>query len=259
MKRTILALPLALCLTLGHSRADLPVIDGSAIVRWIQQAQQMEQQLQQAQQTVHALENVPRGMIGQFQGLFSSLQNPLGNINLNLNTLLTGAGSGSCGGASNLLNMTQMFTAAPTLGGGANSIDFAGAQLNGQAAQLAGLTACTRVMMDNTQQRMNQLPPLIDQLKGCGDVACTTAVQGQIQAMQADATMQIQQALLVGQNAQLGEMIRRAQQEQKMRADEKRIIDATGGAGAIGGSGPNIAGPTTAAPTFNALNFTPGG
>ena len=157
MRRFLLATAIAspLFLSAPSSRAQMPVIDFAALGQWFQQiqyalqtVQQLQQQVQQAINTVRALTNIPANLAGQVVGLLqSTIQNPLQGINLNLQSLMMGSGSGVCPGAGGMLSATQGWTAT----GG----DFLGSMMNGGATQLAGLLACTQQMMQAAQQRLS--------------------------------------------------------------------------------------------------------
>jgi hypothetical protein len=244
------------------ARADLPVIDFTAIGKWVQQLQQMAQQVQlmtqqvqQAIQTVTALTNIPQNLVSQVTGLLqSSIQNPLQGINLNLQTLMTGSGVGTCTGGSNYLSLNQAWTA------GGN--DFLGATINGSASRLAGLMACTSQMLGATQQRLQQMPQLLSELQNCKDVTCAAAISGRIQLENATINAQQQQAVLMGLYQQQQRWTADDLIAQKMRADAEGVFNglpstgvgsnpfmATGstlGAGSVGPGGISVS-----APVFN--------
>ncbi len=104
------------------AHAELPVVDfaqlgewaqqlqdeAQVLAHWEQQFQQMESQLQEQVQTVRSLTNVPSNLIHQAVGLLSTgIQNPLGDIQGNLHTLMFGGGTGRCAGASEILASSQ--------------------------------------------------------------------------------------------------------------------------------------------------------
>ncbi len=223
-KQLLLATAIALPLFVAPARADLPVVDFTAIGEWVQQlkyafqtVQQMEQQVQQAIYTVRALTNIPTSLANQVIGLLeSSIQNPLSGIHLNLSSLMMGSGSGICPGAGGMLSATQGWTAT----GG----DFAGSLMNGGATQLAGLMACTQHMMQSTEQRISQLPQLLQEIQDCSDVSCTTAVSGRIQLETATINTQQQQAMLMGLAQQQQRWASEDMVYQKQRADLEQML-----------------------------------
>jgi Type IV secretion system proteins len=259
MRRFLLATAIAspLFLSAPSSRAQMPVIDFAALGQWFQQiqyalqtVQQLQQQVQQAINTVHALTNIPANLAGQVVGLLqSTIQNPLQGINLNLQSLMMGSGSGVCPGAGGMLSATQGWTAT----GG----DFLGSMMNGGATQLAGLLACTQQMMQAAQQRLTLMPQLLSELQACADVSCTTAVSGRIQLETATINTQQQQAALMGLAQQQQRWTADDLVLQKQRADLEAMLNSLP-AGTIGGGfGPSTGtgvggGVVAAAPVFNA-------
>jgi len=233
------------------ARADLPVVDFSALGQWAKElqsdAQMITNQLQQISQltqTVHDIEDIPQNLIGQVAGLLQvGVQNPLQNITGNLSTLMNGSGVGTCSGASNLLTINQYARASGS--------DFAGAWLNGGASITAGLQACTRQMMQATQDRLNEMPGLLDEVQSCHDQACATALTARIQLETATINTQQQQAQLVMMQGQLQRWTAEDQIMQKQRQDYQAIINGSGGN--VGAPVPPAA--SSAVPTFNATNF----
>jgi len=256
MRRFLLATAIASPLFLGgQAKAQMPVIDWSAIGEWVQQLDQMaqqvqlmSQQLQQVTNTVHALTNIPANLAGQVTGLLqSSIQNPLQGISLNLQSLMMGSGSGVCPGAGGMLSTTQGWTAT----GG----DFTGSMMNGRANQLAGLLACTQQMMQATQQRLAQMPQLLNELQACSDVSCTTAVSGRIQLETATINTQQQQGILMGLAQQQQRWAMEDFVLQKQRSDLETMLNAlpSGRVGGDFGSG-NGSGAAASAAVFSASN-----
>jgi len=178
---TILASLAAFAAATPSACADVPVIDIAALTQWAQELQQQAQQLHtamnqltQLETTVRDIEDIPRDLMGQVQGLMQvAVQNPLQGITGNLAGLFNGSGTGQCAGAANLLAMNQFHIAQ----GG----DFLGSWINGGASVTAGLQACTNMVLQSTQTRLNDLPQLVSQLQSCNDMACATAVNGRIQ------------------------------------------------------------------------------
>jgi hypothetical protein len=257
MKSFLLATAIAspLFLSAPSSRAQMPVIDFAALGQWFQQiqyalqtVQQLQQQVQQAINTVRALTNIPANLAGQVVGLLqSTIQNPLQGISLNLQTLMTGYGPGVCMGAGGMLSMTQGWTAS----GG----DFASSLMNGGATQLAGLMACTQQMMQATQQRLAQMPQLLNELQACSDVSCTTAVSGRIQLETATINTQQQQGILMGLAQQQQRWAMDDFVLQKQRADLEAMLNALPSGTVGGGFRPgNGAGVVASAPVFSASN-----
>jgi hypothetical protein len=257
MRRFLLATAIAspLFLAAPASRAQMPVIDWTAIGEWVQQLHQMaqqvqlmSQQLQQVTNTVRALTSIPANLAGQVTGLLqSSIQNPLQGISLNLQSLMMGSGSGVCPGAGGMLPTTQGWTAT----GG----DFTGSMMNGGANQLAGLLACTQQMMQATQQRLTQMPQLLSELQACSDVSCTTAVSGRIQLETATINTQQQQAMLMGLAQQQQRWTADDLVLQKQRADLEALLNAMpAGIGGGFGAAPISTGVVASVPVFSASN-----
>ena len=255
MKRLLLASAAALALALPQPKANaaLPVIDIDNIVQSFKQLQEMIAVKDQVTRQLQTLQNVPRQLIGQFQGLMDlGVSNPLQDITANLESLMHGSGTGRCAGGDGLMALNQYAEALPMAG--ASNIDFTGAQINGSAARSAGLLACTQQMMAGTQSRLRQMPDLLRGLESCGDITCLEGMSGRIQYEQAIVAAQTQQATLVHMNAQQQRWNMEDQAMQKMRADADQGVNATGGANALstGGGGTGPAAPSMAMPTFNA-------
>ncbi len=237
------------------AHAALPVIDELADAEWVQQikdnaeqlvhwahqAEQMDMEIQHAFNTVHALTNVPSNMVHQLTGLISqAIQNPLGDIQFNLHSLMFGGGGGRCSGSAQMLASSQFFHASGR--------DPMATWMNGGADRLAGLMSCTDVMMRSTQDRLNQLPGLLDQLKDCTDVSCTTLMSGRIQAEVANINAQQQQAQLVGQQAEYYKQVEERQMMQRLRKDAEEDMQGRGGDGSDGAA---VA--TADAPVFSSM------
>jgi hypothetical protein len=232
-------------------RAELPVVDFSALGQWAKALQSdarmitnQLQQIAQLAQSVHDFEDIPQNLIGQVVGLLQvGVQNPLQNITANLSALMNGSGVGTCSGANGLLTMNQYAHA--------NGADFAGAWLNGSAAITAGLQACTRLMMQATQDRLSQLPQLLSEVQSCHDQACATALSARIQLETATINTQQQQAQLVMMNGQLQRWTAEDQIMQKQRQDYEAIVNGTGGNAGV--TAPVATSPAVSA--FSASNF----
>ena len=152
-------------------------------------------------------------------------------------------------GAGGMLSMTQGWTA--------NSGDFAGSLMNGGATQLAGLMACTQQMMQATQQRLAQMPQLLNELQACSDVSCTTAVSGRIQLETATINTQQQQGILMGLAQQQQRWAMDDFVLQKQRADLEAMLNALPSGTIGGGFGPGTrarGGVVASAPVFSASN-----
>ena len=254
---TILASLAAFAAATPSACADVPVIDIAALTQWAQELQQQAQQLHtamnqltQLETTVRDIEDIPRDLMGQVQGLMQvAVQNPLQGITGNLAGLFNGSGTGQCAGAANLLAMNQFHIAQ----GG----DFLGSWINGGASVTAGLQACTNMVLQSTQTRLNDLPQLVSQLQSCNDMACATAVNGRIQEEVANINAQTLQLIAMQSAGELQKYQAEQQMLQKQRADAEAVIAATGG----GNPGPLVGGPTTPnagpnnVPLFNAGTF----
>lgn len=213
------------------------VFDPSNFAEAVKQVEQAIQMVEQAKQTVQALTNIPANLISQASGLLNlSVQNPLQQILGNLRVLQTGVGTGTCTGSAGLLSMTQYFKATGS--------DFAGASLNGAAAQLAGLQACTNQMMSATQDRLKQMPELLTSLQACTTEACATAQSGRIQYEIAMINTQQNQTMLLGLTAQNNRWTQQDQRIQLMRANEEALMTSTG-------NGPFVSSPGTSDPIVN--------
>jgi predicted esterase YcpF (UPF0227 family) len=221
------------------SAQGVPVIDVAALLRWAQQAAQMTQAVTQLETTVRSLTNVPQNLQQEVTGLLNSaVQNPLGNITQNLNVLMAGSGTGTCGGAQAVLTQNQYGTAT----GG----DYLGQQMNQNANRNAGLMACTQQMLAATQSRLAQMPQLLAELQSSTDVTSATVNAARIQQETATIAAQQQQAMLVAQSAYLQHQMSEEQLYQKQRADAQEVIQATS-TGAPAGNVPTVTVPPYAA------------
>jgi Type IV secretion system proteins len=229
------------------TKADVPVIDVSALARWATQLQQGAQQLTTVIQTMRDIEDIPQSLISQVTGLLNvAIQNPLQEITGNLAGLMNGSGVGTCTGAANFLTMNRLQTAT----GG----DFLGSWLNGGASITAGLQGCTQQMMQATQDRLNQMPQLLSEVQACHDQACATALGDRIQLETATINAQQQQAQLVMMQGQLQRWTAQDQILQKQRGDYEPVISGTSTVAPGGASlTPSIA--TPEAPVFSANGF----
>jgi Type IV secretion system proteins len=231
-KSVVIAGALACSLLAPAAKADLPVIDVSQLLKWVQQAQQMVKEIDQLIATVHALENVPQNLTSMVNGLNNlAVQNPLGAIEQNLQVMLTGQGTGNCTNAQNQLTTNQYAPAAGT--------DFTAQWLNQNANRNAGLQACTQQMVAATQARLNQMPQLLQQLQGATDVTSVTAIVGRIIQEIATINAQQQQAMLVGQSALTQSAMAQAQILQKQRRDAMEVYTNTS-PGAVPGAIPTV-------------------
>jgi hypothetical protein len=230
------ALTCSLLLASVPSRADLPVVDLAAIKYWVQQEQLMQQTVTQMIATVHSLTNVPQNlssMVGQL--LQTAVQNPLGQIEQNLQVLMTGQGTGTCTGSQNYLVQNQYSAGQGT--------DFTAQWLNQGANRNAGLQACTQQMLVGTQTRLAQMPGLLTELQGATDLTQVASISGRIQYEVATISAQQQQAGLVAQTAAMQAAMAQGQIDQKQRADAQEFFNATA-PGAAAGAIPTV----TAAP-----------
>ncbi len=101
--------------------------------------------------------------------------------------------------------------------------------INGGASRVAGLMACTDTMMRATQDRLDHLPELLDDLKNCTDVSCTTMMSARIQFEVANIQAQQHQIQLVGQQAEAFKDVEIRQMMQKLRADAENDAAGRGG------------------------------
>lgn len=250
MNRRIFAIPaLAMVLLLPSvAKAQVSVIDWASIQRLYEEVQLAQSQLTQMTSTVHALTSIPAGMVRQVEGLLTlGVQNPLGDIQGTLSSLMNGGTlTGTCASAAGEFTSLNRYSSA--IGG-----DFGGAMINSSSARLGGVMSCLQTMTRSTQSRLNQMPQLLDELQACQDVSCTTAVSGRINLETATIGAQTNQAILMGQTAQIQRWTAEDQAIQKMRSD----AEATA-AGASGGVTPNGSPPLTAG-TPEAPSFTVGG
>lgn len=250
MKHALLVASVMLVLA-GRAYALVPVEDIPVLGQMITSVQQGMQILNEAKSTVGALTNIPREAIGRIESLLDqNIGSELRGITGNLNTLMTGQGSGTCSGASGLRAMQQYQNAE----GG----DFMGSSINGSAARLAGLQACTQQMLADQQDRIDKLPAMLDELKACNDVACSSGVMNMLEYENAMQSAQGAQATMIGWNAQLQRWTAEDQIVQKARSDEQQFIQSSGGN--TGGIGGTLAPPTqTVAPNFGMTSQGAGG
>lgn len=225
--RRIIAAASLFAFMTASARADLPVIDASQLLKWVQQAQQMQQTITQLEETVHSLTNIPQNLESMVQQLLqAAVQNPLGQITQNLQVLLTGQGVGTCTGGQAYLTQNQYSAAQGT--------DFMGQIMNQSANRNAGLQACTQQMLGATQTRLQQMPQLLAQLQGATDVTSATAISGRIQYEIATINAQQQQAIAMGQAAQVQAAMQQDQILQKQRADATEVYQQTSPGAAAG-------------------------
>lgn len=230
--RSVLAGAAMVALTLVPARADEPVIDVSALLKWVQQAAQMQSQLQQMIAEVHAVTDVPENLVSMVQGLLeSAVQNPLGEIEQNLQVLMKGQGAGSCGNSQQYVTQNQYAAGTGT--------DFTAQWLNQSANRNAGIQACTQQMITATQTRLTQMPQLLNELQGATDITQVAAISGRIQYESATIQSQQQQAMLVAQTAAMQSMMAQDQINQKQRSDAQELFNATA-PGATSGAVPNV-------------------
>ncbi len=257
MKRVLLATTLAVSIFgVSPVRADLPVIDPSALLQWAKQIESDAQQLQaamntltQVEQQVRDIEDIPQGLMSQVTSLINqATQNPLTGITANLDGLFNGSGTGQCANSANLLRMNQFAT--PTGG------DFTGSWINGAASITAGLQACNQMVLQSTQTSLSDLPQLGQQLQACKDVACATAVSGRIQVETANLNAQSLQLTAMANAGQLQQYTAQMQFQQKMRADSEAVANGTTGGASTGTTNvPNTLTATTQAPVFDGNTF----
>lgn len=243
--RIVLPATIAACLLAVPVRADLPVIDGSALLRWATQLQDMERQYQNLQYQLHALTDVPQNLVGMVQGLLNNgVRNPLGEIGINLQGMLRGQATGSCYGSQDYLAGNGYAAAQGT--------DFMARWINNAAVRNAGLQACTQQMFTGVQQRLTEIPALLDELQGAHDVTQINALQARIEQENQTLVAQQQQTLLMAQMAATQRAMAEDQILQKQRSDAEEVIRATSPqtTGARAAVAPQIN-----APVFNAGNF----
>ncbi len=251
---TVFAAPLFLSVP---ARADLPVIDTAALGEWAQQLKdgvteienqvhqitQLEEQIDELKQTISSLTDIPSDLMSSVSSLLSiAIQNPLGDLNLNLRNLMFNSGYGSCANASSLLSMSHYHTAVGS--------DLNAAWLNGTASRLSGISACTEGLLNATQGHLSALMRLMNQLQDCKDTACSTAMTGRIEAEVANINALHEQATLLSHQAQTYQWMAEAQHEQKQRADFEEIVSNTGGSSGSGGDPATTVGTSTDAPMF---------
>jgi len=201
-------------------RADLPVVDAASLLKWVQQAQQMQQTITQLEAQLRALTDVPNNLTQMVSGLLqSAVQNPLGQIQQNLQVLMTGQGTGNCGNSQQYLTQNQYSAGTGT--------DFTAQWLNQSANRNAGLQACTQQMITATQTRLNQMPQLLTELQGATDLTQVASISGRIQYETATINAQQQQAMLVAQTAAMQSMMAQDQILQKQRADAAEVYKNT--------------------------------
>ena len=202
------------------ARADMPVIDAASIARLIEQVKVAQQQLQQLEQQVHMMEDIPQDLITQVGQLMNlGIQNPLQGILQNIQAMMTGTGLGACPVAQQTLTQNQY---AAAQGG-----DFTAGLLNAGANRNAALYACSQQMLQSTQNRLADLPGLLDQLQGAHDITQATAINGRIQYEVANITAQQQQIQSMTSMAQLQQLMADQAIAQKMRNDAQEMMNAT--------------------------------
>lgn len=227
------------------ARAEIAVIDMSALARWGTQLQDMERQYQNLQYQLHALTNVPQNLVSMVQGLLNNgVRNPLGMIGGNLQAMMRGETTGSCYGAQDFLTGNSYAAAQGN--------DFMARWINNSAARNAGLQACTQQMFTSVQDRLNELPGLLTELQNAQDVTQINAISARIQQENQTIAAQQQQVLLMAQMTATQRAMAEDQIVQKQRSDAEeleRMFSPQAGAGTAGVSA------TAVAPMFNPGDF----
>jgi hypothetical protein len=220
-RRHIIAGSLLVPLFCSPVMAQMAVIDGAALLKWVQQAQQMQQTVTQLESAVRSLTDVPQNLTQMVEGLLNTaVQNPLGQIEQNLQVLMTGQGTGNCGGSQVYLTQNQYAVGSGT--------DLTAQLLNQSVTRNAGLQACTQQMMMATQARLQQMPGLLNELQGATDITQVEAIRGRIEIEVATINAQQQQAILLNQTTMVQHMMDDDKRLQKQRADAQEIIQNTG-------------------------------
>ena len=240
MKRILLATTAVLAL-LGFqarpARAQIPTIDAASITQLLNQLQQMKQDYQVYMGIFGSLLRVvdPNSMA---TGIIGS--QPLPSVP-QISQMMVGNGNfGSLAGLANqFMRANTVYTPQST---GANDFNAAFMQRNGNT--LAGVQAMVQQSINSIQTHITGLTDVQQQLSTVKTEADVAAIQGRLQAEQANLTaqgVQVQslQTMLAAQQQQY-----QLQELQNQRQSADALLQS------VTGGGGNAAMPTTIVPTF---------
>lgn len=216
-RRTVLALFCAVAPLSYQAKADVPVIDVTAIVNSVKQIGWLKNQYEMMTQQLRALSNgINLNSIAP--GLLSpGTQNPLGSVMPDLQGLVGGAMM--TGNAQNYLQQDQLYQP------GGN--DFMATQMNGSAVSLANLKDMAMTMVNGNQTRIDQLSLLQDELSTAQDVSQVERINGRIALENQTLAAQAQQVAMMQQMADAQQRVNDQRERQRIRADDDAQIQAT--------------------------------
>lgn len=246
MRRLLLSAAAVLVLA-GQARADLPVIDPAALIQMAQQLRQMEQDYEVYKGIFGSLlravdpNSMATGIIGS-QPLPGASQ---------IGQMLTGGGNGGqlSGLAGQFLGANTVYTPQST---GPNDFNASYLQRNGNT--LSGVQAMAQQSISSIQSHIAGLVGIQSQLSTVQTSADVAAIQGRLQAEQANIAAQGVQAQAVQTMMMAQQQQYELQERQRDRQSADALLASVSGGG--GGAGSiSAASPQTAAlnvPTFSA-------
>jgi type IV secretion system protein VirB5 len=226
MKKWLAAVLLALGVVSTPARAGIPVIDSSNLVQAIQEVmnslQQIQNQINQIQQLDNQIQQLDQNLqsINGIRGLLNVANNPLLRDYIPtaapqiLNAISTNGYAGLQGAAKAARDADMVY----------NCLDLGGAQQQQCQARLAMPFQQRQFYvdaMDRSVQRMNQIEQLRNSAAGAAD---PKAIQ------EAQARIQVEQAMLQHELAQIELMSNRARAEEAVvatRSIERQAAEAT--------------------------------
>ena len=222
--RLVLLAGPALCMFWSVSaRAQYTVIDPQAIAKEAaeatQQLNQLERQYTQLQETYTALAHIPN-VDNLTPGLNTqAITNPLSSVD-QIPNVANGTNLGSFAGVAQQYLSQNRYYATP-------GNDLTAQEMNRQATGTAGVQAMAYANLQSTQERIDQIPALREEIGSANNQEDVTAAAARIAADQDDVqTLQAQaQQLQLLQTAQ--EQVTQQRKDQKQRQDADSLFNDT--------------------------------
>jgi len=230
----------------GQARAQMPVVDQSALTQayrqvqqGMQQLQQLEQQLKMLQNTYNTLAHPPSNILQQLGTQLSSQQyrNPIGVNSGSVGSIMSGTGSGGAL-AQSYQSQNQVYAPAGQ--------DFHSQEMVRKQQSVAGVMAMAASLYQSAQNHVAKLDDLESALLTAGnDVTAVAQITAQINLeVAALQGQQLQaQALIMWQQAQ-----DRNEAERASENTRKEIATAI-----AAGNGSVLSAPSTGTPTSGGL------
>lgn len=219
----LLAVPGFCALWSVTAHAQYTVIDPQAIAKEAaeatQQLNQLERQYTQLQQTYTALAHIPN-VDNLTPGLNSqAIMNPLSSVD-QIPNVANGTNLGSFAGVAQRYLSQNRYYATP-------GNDLTAQEMNREATGTAGVQAMAYANLQSTQERIDQIPALREEIGSANNQEDVTAAAARIAADQDDVqTLQAQaQQLQLLQTAQ--EQVTQQRKDQKQRQDADSLFNDT--------------------------------